>query len=205
MNHIHKIELHSEVFDELLEKCLDIFQRKTPKTVFEIMTEMMDHPDVPMHYPYHHFILPAALLTSAAIENCQTKDELEMMLLSACERAKQVPGGFCGNCGSCGAGIGAGIFMSIYTDTTPMSKETWQWCNEITAVSLKKIASISGPRCCKRTCFLSIQAAIPYIKKRLNLSLPMPEKLICKYAEKNPTCKKESCPFYCEPRKGASL
>jgi hypothetical protein len=32
------------------------------------MEAMMDLSFVPMHYPYHHYILPAALLTASAIE-----------------------------------------------------------------------------------------------------------------------------------------
>jgi len=198
MSSVHKIDLRPEVFDALSKQCIDIFKNKSTNDVFKIMTKMMDNPDVPMHYPYHHFILPASLLTSAAMVNKLSQDELEKMLIIACQRAKQVPGGFCGNCGSCGAGVGAGIFMSVYTDTSPMSEQTWQWCNEITAQCLQKISSVPGPRCCKRTCFLSAQAAVPYIQNRLNITLPITQKIVCKYAHKNPTCKKNLCPFYQE-------
>ena len=197
----HVIELKEEVFDQLLNICLSIFRSGKQENVVAIMEEMMDDPQVPMHYPYHHFILPAALLTSAAmVKQDKTEEELKEELLVAKERAKQVPGGFCGNCGACGAGIGAGIFMSVYTQSSPMSEQTWQWCNEITAVCLQHISSVAGPRCCKRTCFLSVQAAVPYIESKLGIRLPMPETILCKYKDNNTTCKKMACPFFAQSK-----
>ena len=190
MGTLHKIELKESVFDDLVEMCLSVYRSGQKKNVISIMEMMMNHPEVPMHYPYHHFILPAALLTAAAMENPeQTEAELEEELLTACKRARQVPGGFC-------AGIGAGIFMSVYTQSSPLSEQIWQWCNEMTSVCLKQISSVPGPRCCKRTCFLSVQAAVPYIEKRLGIHLPMPEMISCNYKDRNATCKKSACPFY---------
>ncbi|WP_295218888.1 DUF5714 domain-containing protein [Ruminococcus sp.] len=193
----HKIELKEEVFDQLLEMCISLFRSGQKKDVIAMMEMMMDHPEVPVHYPYHHFILPAALLTAAAMETGEKDEEtLREELWTARKRARQVPGGFCGFCGACGAGIGAGIFLSVYTESTPMSVETWQWCNELTGICLKAVSTVAGPRCCKRTCFLSVQAAVPYLEQRLGLHLSMPAEIICKYKDHNPTCKKNACPFY---------
>ncbi|HCB96391.1 MAG TPA: SAM-dependent methyltransferase [Ruminococcus sp.] len=197
MSTTHKIELKEELFNAITEACLLTFREKKSIDVISIMERLMDIPGIPMHYPYHHFIVPASLLTAAAMQNInKNEDELKEELETAKGRAKQVPGGFCGFCGACGAGIGAGIFMSVITESSPMSEETWQWCNEVTSVSLSSISSVSGPRCCKRTCFLSAQAAVPYIREKLSISLPMPKEINCKYSANNPTCKKELCPFY---------
>lgn len=193
---MHKIELKTEVFLTLEQHCLQTLKNKVTMPVDKLMEQMMDYPEIPMHYPYHHFIMPAALLTLAAIEENLSEEELSIMLECALARSQNVLGGFCGNYGACGAAIGTGIFMSVYTDTSPMSETSWQWANEVTGLSLQNIASVSGPRCCKRTAFLSLIKAVPYINEKLHLHLTLSEKITCKYFTKNDTCKKEACPFY---------
>lgn len=195
-----KIELLDSVFEELTEICLEAAREKKTKDVYELLEMMMDHEGVPMHYPYHHFIMPAALLTAAAIETNMDEEELKEMLQKAKERGKMVPAGACGNLGACGAGVGAGIFMSIFTDTNPHSSDTWQWTNEITAVCLQKISSVPGPRCCKRTVFLAVKEAKKYIKEKLDIELKAEKKHLCKYFDRNMDCKKEVCPFYPEQK-----
>lgn len=192
----HTMELKEEVFEMLKEHCLKVLDENEVKAVDRIMVELMDYPEIPMHYPYHHFIMPAALLTAAAIETQISKGELNEMLEIAINRAKNVLGGFCGNYGACGAGVGAGIFLSIYTDTSPMSGTSWQWANELTGICLQAIGKIPGPRCCKRTGFLAVEAAVPYINEKLDLNLKLSEKIHCKYSDFNKECKKEECPYY---------
>lgn len=198
---MHKIELKSEVFFTLEEHCLQTLKNKNTMPVDKLMEQMMDYPEIPMHYPYHHFIMPAALLTLAAIEEGLSEEELSVLLECALARSQNVLGGFCGNYGACGAAIGTGIFLSVYTDTSPMSETSWQWANEVTGLSLQNIASIPGPRCCKRTAFLSLQKAVPYINEKLHLHLTLSEQITCKYFTKNDTCKKEECPFFYEGNK----
>lgn len=191
-----KVELKETVFDDLTEICMQALKEKKSSDIYDLLEQMMDDENVPMHYPYHHFIMPAALLTAAAIEMDMGQEELRKMLMKARERGKMVPPGACGNMGACGAGVGAGIFMSIFTDASPHSEETWQWANEITARCLQKIASVPGPRCCKRTVFLSAAEAAAYIKEKLDLNLKIKQPHECKYFDRNVDCKKEECPFY---------
>lgn len=192
----HAIVLNDKVFEELKEHCLAVYDKGSIKTVDELMMELMDNPNVPMHFPYHHFILPGTLLTLAAMEDGSSREELNEMLGTALARSKNVLGGFCGNYGACGAGIGAGIFMSVYTDSSPMAEKSWQLANEITGICLQNISKVPGPRCCKRTGFLSVQAAVGYINEKLELNLRLNEKIICKYFMKNKDCKYSECPFY---------
>ena len=192
----HEIVLKEEVFEALKQHCRAVCAACRQMSVDELLVELMDNPDVPIHYPYHHFIMPAALLTLAAAEQHLPEEELGEMLDTAEERAKNVLGGFCGNYGACGAGVGAGIFLSVYTDTSPMSETSWQWVNELTGLCLQKLASVPGPRCCKRTSFLSIQESVPYINEKLGLHLTVSDGITCHYYERNQECKKEECPFY---------
>lgn len=192
----HVIVLKDEVFEQLKQHCLETFEEKKDLPVDELLMELMDNPEVPIHYPYHHFIVPAALLTSAAIQDGSSVNELEEMLDTALERSRNILGGFCGNYGACGAGVGAGIFMSVYTDSSPMSEKSWQWANEITGICLQNISKIPGPRCCKRTGFLSLQAAVGYINEKLELNLRLNESIMCRYYDRNKDCKLRECPFY---------
>ena len=191
-----KIELKEEVYQMLKEHCLEVHAAKRSLTVDELLVEMMRHPEIPMHYPYHHFIMPAALLTLAAIEEDESPEALAEMLDTALARAKNVLGGFCGNYGACGAGVGAGIFLSVYTDTSPHSEESWQWVNELTGLCLQKISTVPGPRCCKRTSFLSIEESVPYINEKLGLHLRVSDRVVCHFYEKNPDCKKTLFPYF---------
>ena len=192
----HEITLSDRVYQDLKERCLAVAREGRDMAVDELLVELMDHPDVPMHYPYHHFILPAALLTLASIEDKVDAAALDEMLETALARAKTILGGFCGNCGACGSGVGAGIFLSVYTDTSPLSEKSWQWVNELTGRCLQRLSTVPGPRCCKRTGFLAAQEAIPYINEKLGLHLRASEQIVCKYFERNNECKRDECPYY---------
>lgn len=196
-----KIELKDEVYQMLKEHCLNVLKEGRRPHVDELLNEMMSYPEIPMHYPYHHFIMPAALLTLAAAEEGESAEALDEMLETAIARAKNVLAGFCGNYGACGAGVGAGIFLSIYTGTSPHSEDSWQWVNELTGLCLQRISTVQGPRCCKRTAFLSVEEALPYINEKLGLHLSLSGPIVCRFFDRNPDCKKELCPFF--PKHGA--
>lgn len=185
-----------ETFEALRLHALQIFDERPTTDPGVAAVEMMKREDVPMHYPFHHFIVPASLIIAASVSKNISRDRVEDMLLQAMERAVNVIGGFCGEYGACGAGVGAGIFMSVFTDSSPMSVKTWGWCNEITGVCLQAIAKYDGPRCCKRTAFLSFAAAVPYANEKLGTAMTVNENQICDFYEMNRECKKKKCPFY---------
>jgi hypothetical protein len=115
----------------------------------------MKNPQIKMHGPEHHFLVPAVLFTAYQNQTGE-KDGRRSKLEIIRNRAELVKGGFCGTHGTCGAAIGAGIFCSVITDTTPLSTDTWRLSNKITAHCLISIAEHGGPRCCKRDTFISI-------------------------------------------------
>ncbi|MGC2872484.1 DUF5714 domain-containing protein [Ihubacter sp. mB4P-1] len=193
---MHKIDLKQEIFDSITEACLRMYRQGEMMTADQSLMRLMDLPGIPMHYPYHHYIMPAAFLTMAAIEDGSGEETLTGWLSQAEQRAKTVPGGFCGNCGSCGAGVGAGIFLSVYTGAAPVKRENWNLANEITGRCLIKIASYPGPRCCKRTLFLAAQECCAYIEDKLGLHIAVSPEIKCHYYKKNPDCLGEECPFF---------
>lgn len=190
------IELKKETYNDLKLICYDMFDKGEIITVNKAFDLLMKLKNLPMHCPYHHFILPAAMLTLTAIIDGKSKEELEEWLNITEERAMTVPGGFCGNCGTCGSGVGMGLFVSVYTGASPMSVESWQIANEVTGRSLIKIAEYTGPRCCKRTAYLAATAAIPYVNEILGTKLTIDKEIKCEFNRFNAECLHEKCPFY---------
>ena len=161
----------------------------------EMALTLMRHPAVKMHGPEHHFLVPAVLL--AAYYNV-TGDAslLEKKLKEAEKRAKQILGGFCGFYGNCGAAVGTGIFLSLVTDTNPLSVETWRLCNMLTAKTLMSIANSGGPRCCKRNTYLALTEATKFVREHLDVSMDADPEIKCEFTGLNKECLKGKCPFY---------
>lgn len=189
-------ELKQEIYNDLKGICGEVFKNRERMTVNEMLTRLMDMEGLPIHCPYHHFIMPAALLTQTAVLENTDEGIFEKWLETAEERAKTVPAGFCGECGTCGSAVGVGIFLSVYTGATPKTMESWQHVNEATGISLLKIAKYPGPRCCKRTSFLAADAGVDYINEHYGIGLTKDDKPKCTYHSRNAECLEKVCPFY---------
>lgn len=191
-------EPNQEIYDELDKICIKTAEEKEHLTIHEMLMRLMDMEGMPMHCPYHHYIIPAAMLTQAAVSETRTMDELNEWLAKAQERAKTVPAGFCGECGNCGAATGIGIFLSVHEGTTPKSVTDWQWANYITGLCLQKISEFPGPRCCKRTAFIAVETGVPYVNEKCGTDFTISEEHICKYHNINAECIEKECPYYRE-------
>ena len=148
-----------------------------------------------MHGPEHHFLVPAVLL--ASYYNIR-KDYSEkgLKIKEARERASNILGGFCGSHGDCGAAVGTGIFVSLITNSTPLSIEEWKLSNLITSKSLYTIANRGGPRCCKRNTYLAIIEAVKFLKENFGVEMKVRKDIRCEFNDLNEECLKEKCPFY---------
>jgi len=164
-----------------------------------IALELMRTPHVKMHGPEHHFLVPAVLLAAWDLAGgpawLKSSDGRVEQLRKARRRAEQVPGGFCGTHGACGAAVGCGIFVSVITKATPLSRQEWRLSNEATAEALQAIAERGGPRCCKRDSFLAIVTARDFVADRFGVDLPIAEPVLCEFRELNKQCLGEACPF----------
>lgn len=161
----------------------------------KILNQLMKNKAVKMHGPEHHFIVPAALL--AAYYNTINKPEEKARALKiAIDRGSKIPGGFCGTHGSCGAGMGTGIYVSIVTGSTPLAREEWKLSNLMTATSLHQIALGGGPRCCKRDSFIAIDEAVTFTKDVFKVELEMTEQIKCGFHKRNRQCLMSACSYY---------
>jgi len=175
---------------------IEQFCQKSDSTdPLEMAVTLMKDPAVKMHGPEHHYLVPAVLL-AAYYNKRKLKDKKKDKLAEARKRAGNVPGGFCGFYGDCGAAVGTGIFISILTGATPMSKKEWRLSNQMTARSLTKIAEHGGPRCCKRNTYIAIQEAVEFLEENFGTRLETAWAKKCGFHELNEECLLEDCPFF---------
>ena len=182
-------DCHTQGMDQLIALCLE----ETSKDPVRILEKMMDLPFCHMHGPEHHVMVGAALLT--AYHNAGGELDLPKALQEMYNRGKAVPGGSCGFWGACGAGISAGQFMAIATDSTPLAVKPWSLSNRMSAKALDSIGQHGGPRCCKRDSWLAALAAVDFAGEHLQVQM---EKTIpvCSHSHKNNQCLQKNCPFY---------
>ena len=164
----------------------------------ELLGHLLDIEGLPMHCPVHHYIVPAALLTACRAKQGRDLASFRLDLTEALERALEVPGGFCGYSGCCGAAVGVGIFWSIVTDSSPMSGVSWGVIQKATGETLMEMAETGGPRCCKRCSFIAVSTAARQARELLKLDFGMEDAIRCRYHEDNPDCIRVRCPFYPE-------
>lgn len=162
----------------------------------ELLGRLLDIEGLPMHCPVHHYIVPAALLSACRAKQGRDLASLRLDLAEALERALEVPGGFCGYSGCCGAAVGVGIFWSIVTDSSPMSGASWGIIQRATAQTLMEMAETSGPRCCKRCSFIAVRAASRQASELLKIDFGMEDEIECRYHDDNRDCIRVRCPFY---------
>lgn len=84
-------------------------------------------------------------------------------------------GGTCGSWGECGAGMSAGMFVSIVTGSTPLANEARGLSNKMTSSALGAIGEVGGTRCCKRDFYLSIIKAVELSKQHLGIEMELNE------------------------------
>nr|WP_321357975.1 DUF5714 domain-containing protein [uncultured Draconibacterium sp.] len=184
-----------ELWDLVDDYCIS----STSANPVEMAEMLMLSPNFKMHCPDHHYLVPAVLLASYG-KVVKKRKKLPDWQKIARNRAKKVPGAFCGTHGSCGAAVGTGIFMSTIAGATPLSEMEWELCNSIVGNSLLSMAKYGGPRCCKRVTYLALQESVRFLKERLSVKLDIPEKIECRFSHRNEEqCLKEKCDFYPAP------
>lgn len=181
-------QCHTKGMDVIVGLCL----KETSKNPIEILEKMMKQPFCHMHGPEHHVMVGSALLT--AYKNAGGDIDLQQSVVEMMNRGKSVPGGVCGFWGACGAGISAGMFVSIISKSTPLSSEPFGLSNLMTSKALGQIGTVGGPRCCKRDSYLSIISAIDFVKEHFKIEMEKPE-IICRHSAKNNQCIGKRCPF----------
>lgn len=181
-------DCHTAGMDTIIRLCLN----ETSTSPIRVIEKMMEQPFCHMHGPEHHVMVGSALLT--AYKNAGGDIDLHQALAEMMNRGKSVPGGACGFWGACGAGISTGMFVSIISKSTPLTVEPFGLSNLMTAKALEQIGTVGGPRCCKRDSYLSILAAVDFVKEHFGIEMDRPE-VICSHSAQNNQCIGKRCPF----------
>ena len=179
---------HTKGMDAVVGVCL----RSASRDPLDIVEELMRQPFCHMHGPEHHVLVGSALLT--AYKNAGGEIDLPAALAEMQSRGAKVPGGTCGYWGACGAGISAGMFISIITKSSPLSETGFKHANLMTARALSRIGEVGGPRCCKRDSYLAILAAAEFVRENFGIVLETHE-ITCTHAHENNQCIGARCPF----------
>lgn len=181
-------ECHTKGMDVIISLCLET----SSKDPIEIIEKMMAQPFCHMHGPEHHVMAGSALLT--AYKNAGGDIALPQALAEMVSRGKSVPGGACGFWGACGAGISAGMSVSIISKSTPLAVEPFALSHRMTSKALGEIGAVGGPRCCKRNSYLSVLAAVDFVREHLGIGMEKTE-IVCGYSAQNNQCIGKRCPF----------
>ena len=176
-----------------MDRIIDICHHEDSTDPVVILEKMMSEDFCHLHGPEHHVMVGAALLT--AYKNACGEIDLEKSLSEMYRRGKTVPGGACGFWGACGAGISAGMYMSIITDATPLSGAAWGLSNQMTSRALERIGSAGGPRCCKRDSYLAVEEAVRFTWEKLGVMMRSHD-ITCTRSDRNNQCIRNRCPFY---------
>lgn len=181
----------------ITEECLRVFNNEDDIDVSELIPYLLDCPDLAMHCPQHHYLIPAAMLSAAYKVQGRTLEELSEALLEAMMRAKNVLPAFCGLYGSCGTAVGLGIYTSILQDSDQYSKGSWALSNKIVGECLVSISQVEGPRCCKRNSYIALEVGLDFSKVYFNLNLGKNTNIECQHHHRNlKDCKRSACPFF---------
>lgn len=185
---------------EGVDYILGLCSRSESTDPIEIVNEAMQDKSIYPNGPEHHTLIGAALITAYA--NAGGKNPKGEPLNKAAalselrKRSLQVPGGACGFWGACGAAVSAGQAMSVLNGSTPLSQEPWAQCQRLTSMILGRLADLGGPRCCKRTGYTAIIAAVPYIDATLGANMQLPVEVTCSFFANNAECRRKECPYF---------
>jgi hypothetical protein len=193
--------LSMEDYMEFMPKVLPVIltkNEKDPILLFEGIIEDLKRiwtasKELPFHGPWHHGIAPAVILMSLKNNgyNFTEKDVKEAFM-----RGLKIPAGGCGFCGTCGAGSGLGITISIVEKSTPFHDKERSKAFSAVIRSIERIGKLGGPRCCRLSTYTMIDQAIKILND-YDIHLPC-QKLIgrCQVHSLNAQCHGDRCPYY---------
>ncbi|HNQ60196.1 MAG TPA: DUF5714 domain-containing protein [Bacteroidales bacterium] len=161
----------------------------------EIDLQAFDHLGIPVHGPQHHFLISMAL-TVAYLNSIHHNYKKEEHLKEKRERSERIPGGFCWTYDTCGAAIIVGMFISVIIRAQWFSEKEWQLSNMAITRTLKSIAKVRRPRCCKRVTFISSRNAQNFLEKLLQGKLSVHVYIVCHPHDLNKECFQNRCMFH---------
>lgn len=193
--------LSMDDYMEFMPKVLPVILAKSEKDPIVLFEEIIEElrsiwtasKELPFHGPWHHGIAPAVIIMSLKNNgyNFTEKDVIE-----AFTRGLKIPAGGCGFCGTCGAGSGLGIAISIVEMSTPFHDKERSKAFSAVIRANERIGKLGGPRCCRLSSYTMIDHAIKILND-YDFHLPH-QKLVgrCYINSLNAQCHGNRCPYY---------
>ena len=193
--------LSMEDYAEFMPKVLPVILAKIEKDPILLFEKIIDDlkgtwtasEELPFHGPWHHGIAPAVVIM--ALKN-NGYDFTENDVKEAFMRGLKIPAGGCGFCGTCGAGSGLGIAISIVEQSTPFHDKERSKAFSAVIKANERIGKLGGPRCCRLSTYTMIDQAIKILGD-YEYHLPH-QKLIgrCNVHSLNAQCHGNRCPYF---------
>ncbi|TFG14526.1 MAG: hypothetical protein EU531_09075 [Promethearchaeota archaeon] len=188
-------------YAEFMPKVLPVILAKGEKDPILLFEEIIDDlkgiwtasEELPFHGPWHHGIAPAVVIMS--LKN-NGYDFTENDVKEAFIRGLKIPAGGCGFCGTCGAGSGLGIAISIVEQSTPFHDKERSKAFSAVIKANERIGKLGGPRCCRLSTYTMIDQSIKILAD-YEYHLPR-QKLIgrCDVHSLNAQCHGNRCPYF---------
>ncbi|MPM44525.1 hypothetical protein SDC9_91203 [bioreactor metagenome] len=181
---------------DILTKVERYLHNTTEQDPIALAKNVFDLPDLKMHGPEYHSIVPAILVTAY-----QNKNGIydPAAVKEAIRRGKEIAGGSCGYSGGCGAALGTGIAVSIIEKATPMSTAPRGNALKASGQALLAISRHGGPRCCKRDAVTSMETFIQNSDYFHGVKI---SSYVCKQFVNNKDCLGINCPYFPRVEKG---
>ncbi|MDX9708931.1 MAG: DUF5714 domain-containing protein [Trichloromonas sp.] len=158
-----------------------------------LLQRLRRHPEIPLHGPEHHALVPGVLL--AVLRNAGHPVSAEQ-LHSAIRRGGGISGGSCGYLGICGAASGVGAAFGVLLEATPLKARARRQVQQIVQRILGEIADYEAGRCCQRDGWIALRGAVAIAGELWHLDLPEVAPFACAQMADNRECLGAPCPLW---------
>ena len=157
-----------------------------------LLEEIRKHPAIPVNGPEHHIMVPGIILaTYGNLGGKISSDDVR----NGIKRGAQVPGGYCGFMGICGAAVGVGIAFALILESNPVKPVERKIVQGVTGAVLMDIAAHEAARCCQRDSWIALKKAAELSVDCLPIPLKAEKRLSCRQQGKNKECIKAACHY----------
>ncbi len=176
-----------------LSRLTEVARQSSARAPEDILEELINLPNLPMHGPEHHALAGLALLLASERNGVKLP---EGFIAETIRRCMQIPGGTCGYHGACGGAVSLGVAVSMITGATPVKGLARGMAQRATAMALLHCGD-DDARCCKRALRKTVATGREFFAEELGLELPRPRgPQSCHDISRNPECAREHCPYY---------
>ncbi len=189
---------HMDIIDKA---CISAFEAEEPVSVFSLCENIMDDPKLPHALPVSPLSDPCRIAHGRQQNKRRNGGNAAETAQNGAGARRNGAGGLLRTVRLLRRRCGRGNFCLRLAGSTSLSKTGWAAGNEMTARCLSAIASVEGPRCCKRVTYLTLSAALPAAREFLGLDLGEIPEHTCHHFSQSRECRGTACPFFPKKKK----